>query len=340
MANNLGTNGMSARPASTRRMGTGAGGGVPPLRPGSRANIRVPDRPVTQQGLTGIKTAAKGLGPERSVQDRTYYLGLLRGKTQELSLEKAKITRELDAYEEDNANYVLYEQRAQQLAGEIAGLRGAMNDYNLLIERVGTGAGIEDVEQESEAVRMENKREALIVEQVSSLLCINILSVGNLAGIIAHSIHLATCSECLLFYPLIGGCVSFSSPRSGISSFDDVIKASNVILWLFPRYNSVRQVFSERQRKEEEVRLCELQLQQERQRTEQVVEQLEDAEQDKYRETRREIEAVQLSIDQQEEELLKARRLAQRYEEEVSVYILLSLPLSLSLSLSLDRNNI
>ena len=64
-----------------------------------------------------------------------------------------------------------------------------------------------------------------------------------------------------------------------------------------------------------------------------MVEQLEDAEQDKYRETRREIEAVQLSIDQQEEELLKARRLAQRYEEEVSVYILLSLPLSLSLSL-------
>ena len=170
------SNGMSARPASTRRLGTG--GGVPPLRPGSRANIRVPDRPVTQQGLTGLKTAAKGLGPERSVQDRTYYLGLLRGKTQELSLEKAKITRELDAYEEDNANYILYEQRAQQLAGEIAGLRGDMNDYNLLIERVGTGAGIEDVEQESEAVRMENRREAMIVEQVSYKSYI--ISIGTL----------------------------------------------------------------------------------------------------------------------------------------------------------------
>ena len=69
------------------------------------------------------------------------------------------------------------------------------------------------------------------------------------------------------------------------------------------------------------MRLCEQQLLAERQRTEMVVEQLEEAEQDKYRETRREIEAVQSSIDQQEEQLLKARRLAQRYEEEVSSLI-------------------
>lgn len=163
MTSNFGGNGLSTRPSSIRRTGTGA----PPLRPGSRANIRVPDRPVTQQGLTGLKTAAKGLGPERSVQDRTYYLGLLRGKIQELGLEKARITRELDEYEEDNANYILYEQRAQQLATEISGLRGDMNDYNLLMERVGTGSGIEDVEQECEAIRMENRREAMIVEQVS-----------------------------------------------------------------------------------------------------------------------------------------------------------------------------
>ena len=171
MSSNVGGNGLSARPSSIRRTGTGA----PLPRPGSRANIRVPDRPVTQQGLTGLKTAAKGLGPERSVQDRTYYLGLLRGKIQELGLEKARITRELDEYEEDNANYILYEQRAQQLATEISGLRGDMNDYNLLMERVGTGSGIGDVEQECEAIRMENRREAMIVEQVS--LCVNIIQM-------------------------------------------------------------------------------------------------------------------------------------------------------------------
>ena len=171
MSSGIGPNGLAGRPGSTRRQGS-ALGGVPPLRPGSRANIRVPDRPVTQQGLTGMKTAAKGLGPERSVQDRTYYLGLLRGKIQELSLEKGRINRELELYQEDNANYVLYEQRAQQLATEISGLRGDMSDYNLLMERVGTGSGIEDVEQECEAVRMENRRESMILEQVCNLKCV------------------------------------------------------------------------------------------------------------------------------------------------------------------------
>ena len=40
------------------------------------AQIKVADRPVTQQGLGGMKTGAKG--PNRQVQDRSYFLGLLR----------------------------------------------------------------------------------------------------------------------------------------------------------------------------------------------------------------------------------------------------------------------
>ena len=40
------------------------------------AQIKVADRPVTQQGLGGMKTGAKG--PVRQVQDRSYYMTLLR----------------------------------------------------------------------------------------------------------------------------------------------------------------------------------------------------------------------------------------------------------------------
>uniref|UniRef100_A0A803YBG1 Intraflagellar transport 74 n=1 Tax=Meleagris gallopavo TaxID=9103 RepID=A0A803YBG1_MELGA len=63
--------------------------GMPPStsRPGSRAgsstasgilspHIKVADRPVTQQGLSGMKTGTKG--PQRQIMDKTYYLGLLR----------------------------------------------------------------------------------------------------------------------------------------------------------------------------------------------------------------------------------------------------------------------
>ncbi len=41
------------------------------------AQIKVADRPVTQQGLGGVKTAG-AKGPARQVQDKSFFLGLLR----------------------------------------------------------------------------------------------------------------------------------------------------------------------------------------------------------------------------------------------------------------------
>ena len=60
------------------------------VRPGtgvqtfSNANLFVPqvaDRPVTQQGMAGPKTAS---GPRRQIADKNYYLGQLRQKRSEL----------------------------------------------------------------------------------------------------------------------------------------------------------------------------------------------------------------------------------------------------------------
>ena len=41
--------------------------------------VNVSGRPVTQQGMRGMKTAQ---GPARQVQDSSYYLGVLRTKVQ------------------------------------------------------------------------------------------------------------------------------------------------------------------------------------------------------------------------------------------------------------------
>eukprot|EP00075_Anas_platyrhynchos_P013634 XP_027302887.1 LOW QUALITY PROTEIN: intraflagellar transport protein 74 homolog [Anas platyrhynchos] len=81
----LATPASSSRTPSATRIGTG----MPPStsRPGSRggpstasgilsSQIKVADRPVTQQGLSGMKTGMKG--PQRQIMDKTYYLGLLR----------------------------------------------------------------------------------------------------------------------------------------------------------------------------------------------------------------------------------------------------------------------
>jgi len=48
---------------------------------------------------------------QRTVQDRSYYIGLLLTKTQELNAEISKMTREIDTFEQDNATYLTYEKK-------------------------------------------------------------------------------------------------------------------------------------------------------------------------------------------------------------------------------------
>ena len=48
---------------------------------------------------------------QRTVQDRSYYMGLLLSKTQELNSEISKITKEIDTFEQDNATYLTYEKK-------------------------------------------------------------------------------------------------------------------------------------------------------------------------------------------------------------------------------------
>lgn len=85
---------------------------MPPTtaRPGSRggplgtggvlsSQIKVADRPVTQQGLSGMKTGMKG--PQRQILDKSYYLGLLRSKISELTTEINKLQKEIEMYNQE-----------------------------------------------------------------------------------------------------------------------------------------------------------------------------------------------------------------------------------------------
>ncbi|NXL52393.1 IFT74 protein, partial [Podilymbus podiceps] len=114
-------------PPSTSRPGSRGGssttGGV------LSSQIKVADRPVTQQGLSGMKTAMKG--PQRQIMDKTYYLGLLRSKTNELTTEINKLQEEVEMYKQEKSIYLSYEKRAEALAGEIKEFQGQLADYNM-----------------------------------------------------------------------------------------------------------------------------------------------------------------------------------------------------------------
>jgi intraflagellar transport protein 74 len=150
------------------RMPTGAGIVPGTARPGSRAGaaalgalsaqIKVADRPVTQQGLGGLRTGAKG--PMRQVYDKSYYMGLLRGKTQELSQEISRISQEIDSHQKENAAYLSYEQRAESLASEITDLRGELSDYNTLMDKVNTDTEQASVMAETAALKIQNDMES------------------------------------------------------------------------------------------------------------------------------------------------------------------------------------
>uniref|UniRef100_A0A6Q2XT49 Intraflagellar transport 74 homolog n=1 Tax=Esox lucius TaxID=8010 RepID=A0A6Q2XT49_ESOLU len=126
-------------PPTAIRVGTGMvpGTGRPGTRGGNlgtpgvlSAQIKVADRPVTQQGLSGMKTGMKG--PQRQILDKSYYLGLLRSKINELTIETSKLQKEIDTFNQENSVYLSYEKRAEGLAGELKDLQGQLADYNMV----------------------------------------------------------------------------------------------------------------------------------------------------------------------------------------------------------------
>lgn len=128
------------------------------------AQIMVTDRPVTQQGLGGLKTGARG--PVRHVQDKSYYMGLLRGKTQELNQEISRLSQEIETHQNDNAAYLSYEQRAEVLASDIKDLRGELADYNTLMDKLNTDTEQSEVASETSILKVQNDMESRNIDAI------------------------------------------------------------------------------------------------------------------------------------------------------------------------------
>ncbi|XP_005105393.1 intraflagellar transport protein 74 homolog [Aplysia californica] len=161
---------MGRQPGTATRLTTAMNPGT--ARPGTRggqvaggvalnAQVTVVDRPTTQQGLGGMKTAARG---GRQVQDKSYYLGLVRSKINDLYAENARLNKDIENASDENSSFLSYEKRAEALASEIRDLQGELGDYNTLVDKLTTDEDIQDVEADCEALRSENDRNAKRME--------------------------------------------------------------------------------------------------------------------------------------------------------------------------------
>lgn len=161
-------------PGTGMRMppGTGAPGTA---RPGTRggaaggqgvldAKLTVSDRPTTQQGLGGMKTGKKG--PQRTVLDKSYYLGLLRTKMNELTAENNTLERGIDQANEENNSFLSYEKRAEALATEIKELQGQLGDYNTLVDKLNTETEMDEVLDDHQQLKAQNDREASNIDTI------------------------------------------------------------------------------------------------------------------------------------------------------------------------------
>lgn len=143
-------------------------------RPGSRAGemggalnaqIRVAERPMTKQGLTGMRTAA-GRGPQRAIYDKSYYMGQLRAKITDLATEISRMQKEVDQFNQENATFLTYEKRAEGLAAEIKELQGQLADYNTLLDKINTDTEMDDIIQDYNALKIQNEREQSSIDEL------------------------------------------------------------------------------------------------------------------------------------------------------------------------------
>ncbi|XP_046656187.1 intraflagellar transport protein 74 homolog [Daphnia pulicaria] len=122
-------------------------------------NAAAVERPTTQQGLGGLKTASRGL-PQRQIQDKSYYLGVLRAKMTEVNAEMAKLTKGIEKNNKELQSLPSLEKRVKEMAAEITDLQSQAADLNLLQEKIAISSDAAQMEIELQSLLVQNEREA------------------------------------------------------------------------------------------------------------------------------------------------------------------------------------
>lgn len=118
--------------ASGQRPGTGSQGGQNGARTGTA--VQVDARPITQHGVSGMKTSA-GTGG-RKVLDKNFFLSELRQKRSEIATITQNMREELEALEKRQGQYNSMEKRGNDLGREVKLMQEALADYNTVLDKV------------------------------------------------------------------------------------------------------------------------------------------------------------------------------------------------------------
>jgi intraflagellar transport protein 74 len=115
-----------------------------PIGVGLATDVKVTERPVTQQGVMGMTTGK--FGPGRQIYDKSYYMLNLRTKLSEIQNELQKFKTEIDNIQNENNLYSKYEKRYDELIKSVRNLEGDLADYNLALDKQRTDTRPEEVQ--------------------------------------------------------------------------------------------------------------------------------------------------------------------------------------------------
>lgn len=118
---------------------------------------RADDRPMTRGGLGGFQANTGGFN--RQIQDKSYFLGILRSKIGEINTEILRMNKDMNSINSDNSNYLSYGKKAEELNQQIEESRGELADYNMVLERLNTSSSVSDLKNDYTNLKLHNDNE-------------------------------------------------------------------------------------------------------------------------------------------------------------------------------------
>jgi intraflagellar transport protein 74 len=133
---------------------------------GMEHDVQVSNRPVTGKigGMMGMRV--KTAGPQRQVQDNTYWLGVLRAKCDEIKQETDKHKQSIEQHNKDSTTYATLERKYESYIKEVRGLEGQLADYNLSMDKTRAGTNPNEILQFQMALRSKNSDHRRDVDDV------------------------------------------------------------------------------------------------------------------------------------------------------------------------------
>jgi len=124
------------------------------------------NRSFTSTGLMAQKPARGRTATRRQVQDKTYWLGMLRSKINELTMEIARLSKESERMAKEESGLSVWQRKAESLARELKNGTKELSIYNEYWDRVRVGETDQDLIDDFQSLKADNVQLCTKLEKI------------------------------------------------------------------------------------------------------------------------------------------------------------------------------